>query len=150
MSNSNGSNMWKVIQGLNGTPDANSPNEGMSHNSRTITDIKSKANVFINYYTRVGKLNMSQSDRGTNRQSICWRWELCSASNEWITICYEKDERQGSSWPWQYSTFLKFHLWLFKNYYPYSTHHSHLLTAHESGGLPLSFHYSKLANLLVK
>ena len=71
MSNSNGSNMWKVIQGLNGTPDANSPNEGMSHNSRTITDIKSKANVFINYYARVGKLNMSQSDRDTNRQSIC-------------------------------------------------------------------------------
>ena len=33
MSNSDGGpNMWKVIQGLNGTPDANSPNEAMSHN----------------------------------------------------------------------------------------------------------------------
>ena len=33
MSNSDGPNMWKVIQGLNGTPDANSPNKAMSHNS---------------------------------------------------------------------------------------------------------------------
>ena len=58
----------KVIQGLNGTPDANSPNEAMSHNGGTITDIKSKANVFINHYARVSKLNMSQSDRDTNWQ----------------------------------------------------------------------------------
>ena len=47
MPNSDGPNMWKVIQGLNGTPYANSPNKAMSHNGRTITDIKSKANVFI-------------------------------------------------------------------------------------------------------
>ena len=68
MSNSDGPNMWKVIQGLNGTPDANSPNEAMSHNSRTITDIKSRAKVFINHYARVSKLNMSKSDRDINRQ----------------------------------------------------------------------------------
>ena len=68
MSNSNGPNMWKVIQGLNRTPDANCPNKAISHNGRTITDIKSKANVFINHYARVSKLNMSQSDRDTNRQ----------------------------------------------------------------------------------
>ena len=37
-------------------------------NGRTITDIKSKANVFINHYARVSKLNMSQFDRDTNRQ----------------------------------------------------------------------------------
>ena len=58
MSNSDGPNMWKVIQGLNGTLDANSPNEAMSHNSRMITDIKSKANVFINHYARISKLKM--------------------------------------------------------------------------------------------
>ena len=68
MSNSDGPNMWKVIQGLNGTPDANCPNEAMSHNGRTITDNKSKANVFINHYARVSKLKMSQSDRDINRQ----------------------------------------------------------------------------------
>ena len=45
MSNSDGPNMWKIIQGLNGTPDANSRNDTMSHNGRTITDIKSKANI---------------------------------------------------------------------------------------------------------
>ena len=47
MSNSDGPNMWKVIQGLNGTPNADYPNEAMSHDGRTITDIKSKANVCI-------------------------------------------------------------------------------------------------------
>ena len=68
MSDSDGPNMWKVIQGLNGTPDAISPNEAMSCNGRTITDIKSKANVFINHYARLSKLNMSQSNRDTNQQ----------------------------------------------------------------------------------
>ena len=68
MSNSDGPNMWKVIQGLNGTPDANSPNEAMSHNDRTITDTKSKANVFIKHHARVSKLKMSQSERDINRQ----------------------------------------------------------------------------------
>ena len=68
MSNSDGPNVWKVIQGLTGTPEANSPNEAMSHNGRTITDTNSKANVFINHYARVSKLKMSQSDRDINRQ----------------------------------------------------------------------------------
>ena len=40
----------------------------MSHKRRTITDIKSKVNVFINHYARVSKLNMSQEDRDINRQ----------------------------------------------------------------------------------
>ena len=68
MSNSDGPNMWKVIQGLNGTPDGNSPNEAMSHNFRTITDIKFKANIFLNPYARVCKPNMSHSNRDINRQ----------------------------------------------------------------------------------
>ena len=37
-------------------------------NGRTITDIKCKANVFINHYARVSKLNMSQFNRDTNQQ----------------------------------------------------------------------------------
>ena len=68
MSSSDGPNMWKVIQDLNSTLDVNSSNEAMSHNGRTITDIKSKANVFINHYARVSKVNMSQSERDTNQQ----------------------------------------------------------------------------------
>ena len=40
----------------------------MSHNSYSITNIKSKANVFINYYTGVSKLNMSRVDWDLNRQ----------------------------------------------------------------------------------
>ena len=81
MSNSDGLNMWKIIQGLNGTPDANSPNEAMSHNGRTITDIKSKAKIFINHYSRVSKLNMSQADHDIDRQ-FKKHLNAPSASNE--------------------------------------------------------------------
>ena len=60
--------MWKVIQGLNGTPHYNSPNKAMPRDSRIITDIKFKANVFINHYTRVSKFNMSQVNQDPNQQ----------------------------------------------------------------------------------
>ena len=66
--NSDEPNMREVIQGLNDTPNANSTNEAMSPNSRTITNIKSKVNVFIHNYATVSKLNMSQIDRDFNRQ----------------------------------------------------------------------------------
>ena len=54
MSNSDDPNMQKVIQGLNSTPDANYPNEAMSHDGRIITDIKSKACVCIHKPLRQG------------------------------------------------------------------------------------------------
>ena len=105
MSNSDGPNMWKVIQGLNGTPDANSPNEAMSHNGQTITDIKCKANIFINHYARVSKLNMSQSDRDTNRQfkkhlnALSVDNESCvPLLMEELLSAIKKNERQRSSW----------------------------------------------------
>ena len=50
------------------TPDANSPNKAMFHDSRTITDIKSKANVFIHHYAKVSKLTMSRADQHLNHQ----------------------------------------------------------------------------------
>ena len=56
----------------------------MSHNGRTITDIKSKANVFINHYARVSKVNMSQSERDTNQQ-FKKRIKVPSADNESCT-----------------------------------------------------------------
>ena len=80
-SNSGSPNMWNVIQGLNGTHDANSPNEAMSHDVRTITDIKSEANVFINHYARVSKLKMSQANRYINRQ-FKKRLNILSVDNE--------------------------------------------------------------------
>ena len=52
--------VWKVIWGLNRTPDTTSPNEAMSHNSRTITDTKFKANIFIIHYASVSKLHMTR------------------------------------------------------------------------------------------
>ena len=156
MSNSDGPNMWK---GLNGTPDANSPNKAMSHNGRTITDIKSKANVFINHYAKVSKLNMSQSDRDINRQfkkSI----KVPSADDEScapllmseLQSAIKKMKGKGQLALTIFHLYFSSHsaLWLSRNYYPSSTLHSHLLIAHVSGGLPLSFHYSKLESLLVK
>ena len=59
--------MWKVVQGLNGTPDANFPNEATTSNDRTITNIKTKANIFVNHYARGSKLNMLKADRDLNR-----------------------------------------------------------------------------------
>ena len=40
----------------------------MFDNGRTITDPKSKSNIFINLHARVSKLNMSRSDRDINRR----------------------------------------------------------------------------------
>ena len=59
--------MWKVIQGLNGTPDENSPNEAMPQNGHSITNIKAKPNIFMKQYARVSKLNMSKADHDLNR-----------------------------------------------------------------------------------
>ena len=73
MSNSNGANMWQVIQSLNGTPGANSPNEDMSHNGRALTRIKTKANIFVNHYAKVSKLNMSKADRDLSLQKTTRR-----------------------------------------------------------------------------
>ena len=53
MSNSDYLNIWKVFQG---TPDARCPYEVMFHEIRTIADIRSKANVFINHYVMVRKV----------------------------------------------------------------------------------------------
>ena len=119
MSNSDGPNMWKVIQRLNGTPDANSPNKAMSHNGRTITDIKSKANVFINHYARDSELNMSQSDHDTN-----WQFkkrikvplfddESCAPllmSKLQSAIKKMKGKKAAG---WQYSTFISQVTWSF-------------------------------------
>ena len=55
-------NLWNVIQGLNGTQGANSPNEAISHSSCTITNIKTKVNVLVNHYDRVNKLSISKAD----------------------------------------------------------------------------------------
>ena len=53
----------KIIRALNGTPDNNLANKAMPHNSLTIINIKSKANIFINHYTRISKLHISKEDR---------------------------------------------------------------------------------------
>ena len=68
MTNTNNRDMWKVIKGLNGTPEANSPNEAMSHHGRVITDAKAKANIFVNHYARVSNLPVTAADRQLNRE----------------------------------------------------------------------------------
>ena len=67
MSNTNGTDVWEVIGGLSSTPDTNSPNEIIPHHVFTITNTKSKANIFINLYARVSKLHMTKVDCDLNR-----------------------------------------------------------------------------------
>ena len=107
--------------------------------------------------TRVSKLNMPQSNHDTNQQ-FKKRLKAPSADDEScapllmseLQSAIKKMKGKGAAGPGNIP--LSFHsvLWPSRNYYPYSTHHSHLLTAHKSGGLPLSLHYSKLESLLVK
>ena len=93
---------------LNGTPDANSPNKAMSHNGQTIIDVKSKVNVFINHYARVIKLNMSQFDSDTNRQSkmriktLSVDDESCAPllMGELQSAIKKMKGKRASSWPW--------------------------------------------------
>ena len=85
MSNSDSPNMWKVIQVLNSTPDANSPNSPMLYNGQTITGINSKVHVFINYYARVSKLNMSWALIETSTDN-----SRNVSRNGWVNICHKK------------------------------------------------------------
>ena len=48
------------------TPDPNSPNEVISSYGCTITNIKTKVNIFLNQYAGVTNLNMSKADHDIN------------------------------------------------------------------------------------
>ena len=63
------SRMWKIIKSLNGSPATNSPNEAMSHNGKTITSNKRKADIFSQHYAAVSKLKFSKEDRKLNREA---------------------------------------------------------------------------------
>ena len=58
--------VWQIVKSLNGTPCANSPNEALVHNSKTLTDPKAKANAFAQHYANVSSLKMSKEDKGLN------------------------------------------------------------------------------------
>ena len=159
MSNSDRPSMWKVIQGLNGTPDANSSNKAMSHNGCNISSIKTKANISVHRYSRVSKLNMSKADCDLNRHfkkhSTLHQLTMKVVFHfKCVSYCLPLNRRRVKEQR-VLTTFLHLFLkhlvfWPFRNYYPYLIHLSLLLTPQESGGLPLSFHYWKLWNHQVK
>ena len=60
--------LWKMFKTLDGCPDTNSPNEALVHKGRRITSNKRKANVFMQHYASVSKLNFTKEDRDTNRE----------------------------------------------------------------------------------
>ena len=158
MSNSDGQNMWKVMQGVNSTPGANSPDKAMTQNGCTITNSKSKANVFINHYSRVSKLNMSRADEDFNCQ-FKKQLNAPSADNEscalFQCVRYFLPSKRWSAKEHLVLTTLHLHfsshldLWPSRNCYPYLTHYFLLFIVYIPGGLPLLFHYWKLGNLLV-
>ena len=61
------SKLWRVIRSLNGSPDANSPNEAMVQGGRLITSNKRKADLFARHFSEVGKIHFSKADRAENR-----------------------------------------------------------------------------------
>ena len=68
MTNTSGKDMWKVINGLNSTPEANSSSESMSHIGCTITDSKAKGSSFINHYARASNLSMTTENQNLIRE----------------------------------------------------------------------------------
>lgn len=68
MTNTSGKDMWKVINGLNDTPEANSPGDSMSHIDCTITDSKAKSSSFINHYARASNLSMTTKNQNLIRR----------------------------------------------------------------------------------
>ena len=147
-------NMWKTIQGLNGTPDINSSNKTMSHDGQTITSIKSKVNVFIHHYARVVNLPCLHVDWDLNRQFKKRQNARSVLHFKWVSY-YLPSKRSSAKEQLALTTFyLHFSshlvLWPSRTYYPYSTHSFHLLIVQVSGGSRQSFHYWKLGNLPVK
>ena len=72
--------MWKNINRFSSTPEANSPNEAMSHIGLTITDAKAKASIFVKHYARVSNLPMTVEDCNLIRE-FKERIESSSADN---------------------------------------------------------------------
>ena len=114
MSNADDPDAWKVIQGLNGTSNTNSPNEVLSHNGRIITDTKSKANIFVNHYARVRKLRMTKEDRDLNHllkkhlNTPSVHNESCTSFNmSELLSAIQKIKRKAAAGPDDIPTFLK-------------------------------------------
>ena len=119
---------------MNGTPEANSPNEAMSQHGRMITDAKAKAIIFVNHYARVSNLPMSAGDRQLNRElkkhldAPSTDDESCSKfTMRELTSAINKMKRRGAAGPDNIPpTFLK------------ATNDSDMLTVHVYGALLLS------------
>ena len=142
MSNSYGPNMWKFIQDLNGTLDANSLNKAMSHNGWTFTDIKFKANVFINRYSRISKLNTPSADEESCAPLHMGHQNL--PSKKWKV----KEHLALTTFHLHFSNLLVHSF--SRNYYLFSGHLFYLLIAHASQKLPQPFHYWMQRNLQMK
>ena len=100
MSNTDRKDMWKVINGLNSTPEANSPNEAMSHNGCTITGAKGKTTSFSTIMEEsviyLWLLQWPHQGVETNWPSI-YRWQkLLQTHRGWTYICYPEDETERS------------------------------------------------------
>ena len=63
----NDAKMWRIVGSLKGCPDSNSPNEAITHNGRTITSNKKKADIFVQHYANVSKHQFSKEERKLHR-----------------------------------------------------------------------------------
>ena len=61
-------NIWRdVKKSVNGTPENNFLNQAMIHKDLFITPYKRRADVVINHYADVSKIEMSKKNRTKNR-----------------------------------------------------------------------------------
>ena len=125
----------------------------MSHNSYSITNIKSKANVFINYYTGVSKLDMSIVN---SKNDSTYHLLMMKPVLHFKWVRYYLPSKRWSAKKQLALTTLHLHfsshsvLWNSRNYYPCSPYPFLLLIVHVSGGLPSLLNYWKLGNLPLK
>tara|TARA_B110001454_G_scaffold192176_1_gene192306 strand:+ start:1042 stop:4992 length:3951 start_codon:yes stop_codon:yes gene_type:complete len=61
------SKVWRMIKSLDGAPTSSAPNEALSHNGKTMTTNKAKADTFAKHYAQVSTLTFSKEERNENR-----------------------------------------------------------------------------------
>jgi ribonuclease HI/exonuclease III len=70
ISDADSTKIWRVINSLNGTPCANSPNEVMVVGEERFTDDKKKADQFVKHYAKVSSLDFTEEEKKSVNNKI--------------------------------------------------------------------------------
>ena len=61
--------VWRTIKSLDNTSTSSAPNEALSHNGKTVTTNKAKADVFAKHYAKVSSLSFNKRERDEIRET---------------------------------------------------------------------------------